>query len=319
MKYIFKTLFVLFFVSGTQLMGQQLPLTSQYLANPYLLSPAFAGYDEDSKVFLTYRKEWGNLQESPRTAFINTSFPISEKVWMGAEIISDQTDISKIFSAQLSYTYHLAFGPNHKLYFSLWGGMFQNSINLNRAIVSDKNDPLLLGNSQLTGTSLNAGSSLIFRWRDGNIGITAPYLFSSEDAYAVGTGYNLVVIKPQIITHVTYKFRINYDWSLQPFLVYRSIKDSPYHYDISMLAIYKDNFWGALTYKNESKLAISLGGNLTSMLCINYTYEFATQGLIAIPSAIHEFMVGFNLGSGKKFKSNRWIEMQKARGYNPYN
>ncbi len=319
MKNILKILIVLLFVNGAQVMGQQLPLTSQYLVNPYLLSPAFAGYNENSKVFLTYRKEWGDITGSPRTAFINAYFPVSARVWMGGEIISDQTDISKIFSAQLSYTYHLPIGANHQIYFSLWGGMFQNSINLNGAIVSDINDPLLIGMSQLTGTSLNAGSSLLFRWRDGSIGVTAPYLFSSEDAYAVGSGNNLVVIKPQLITHLTYNFRLNYDWNLQPFLVYRSIKDSPYHYDISMLTIYKDNYWGAFTYRNEGKVAISLGGNLTSELSLNYTYEFATQGLIANPSAVHEFMIGFNLSSGKKFKSNRWIEMQKSRGYNSYN
>jgi type IX secretion system PorP/SprF family membrane protein len=319
MKNILKILSVFLFVGGSQLMGQQLPLTNQYLVNPYLLSPAFAGYNEDSKVYLTYRKEWGDITGSPRTAFINTYFPVSERVWLGGEVISDQTDISKIFYAQLSYTYHLPIGPNHQLYFSLWGGMFQNSINLNGAIVSDLTDPILLGNSQLTGTSLNAGSSIMFRWMNGSIGITAPYLFTSEDAYAVGSGNNLVVIKPQVITHITYNFRLNYNWALQPFLVYRSIQDSPYHYDISLLSIYKDNYWAGLTYRNQGKIGFSLGGNLNSNLTLNYTYEYASQGQIANPSAVHEFLIGFNIGAGKKYKSNRWMKLLKSQGYNNFN
>lgn len=316
MKNVIKILCILFFAHGTQLMAQQLPLTSQYLVNPYLLSPAFAGYNEGSKVFLTYRKEWGAMQSGPKTATINTYFPVSERVWLGGEIISDQTDISKLFKAQLSYTYHLQLGPAQKLYFSLWGGMFQNSINLDGAIVSDPNDPILVGNSQLTGTSINAGSSLIFRWRNGNLGFTAPYLFSSKDAYAVGGGNNLLVIKSQLTVHVTYNFRLNYNWNLQPFFVYHSIKDSPYQYDVSLLTIYKDNFWGGFMYRNSGKIGISLGAYLTKQLTINYTYEMATMGMIANPPAVHEFMIGFNIGSGEKYKSNRWRDLLNSRGYN---
>ncbi len=316
MKNILKILCVLLFVQGSQLMGQQLPLTNQYLTNPYLLSPAFAGYDEKSKVFLTYRKEWGNMEGSPRTAFINTYFPVSDKVWLGGEIISDQTDISKIFYAHISYTYHLDVSYSHKIYFSLWGSLFQNSINLNGAVVSDPNDPLLVGNSQLTGTALNAGASFIFRWKDGSFGLTTPYLFNQYDSYAIGSGNNLIVFKPMVIAHATYNFRLNYNWNLQPFLVYRSIKDSPYHYDVSLLAIYKDDYWLGVTYRNQNKIGISLGGNLTSELSFNYTYEFATQGLVANPSAIHEFMIGFNIRPGDNYKANRWLEMQKSQGYN---
>jgi len=316
MKNVIKILCILFFVYGTQLIAQQLPLTSQYLTNPYLLSPAFAGYNEGSKVFLTYRKEWGDVQGGPKTATINTYFPVSERIWLGGEVISDQTDISKVFKAQLSYTYHLPLSSTKHLYFSLWGGLFQNSINLNEAIVDDPSDPILIGNSQLTGTSINAGSSLIFRWRDGNFGFTAPYLFASEDAYAVGSGNNLLVIKPQLIAHITYNFRLNYNWNLQPFFVYRSIKDSPYQYDVSLLTIYKDNFWGGFMYRNSGKVGISLGGNLTKQLILNYTYELATKGMIANPSPVHEFMIGFNIGSGEKYKSSRWRDLLNSRGYN---
>ncbi len=316
MRKILKICFIFLFIGGTRLMGQQLPLTNQYLVNPYLLSPAFSSYNENAKVFFTYRKEWENTMGSPRSAFLNTYFPVSDRVWLGGEIISDQTDISKIFYAHFSYLYDLDITANSKIYFSLWGSMFQNSINLNDVVISDPRDPIIMGNSSLTGTALNAGAGLIFRWKEGSIGLSSPYLFTNNDAYMIGTENNLIVIKPQLIGFVTYNFQLDYNWSLQPFLVYRSIKDSPYIYDLSLRTVYKDDYWAGLTYRNQGKIGISLGGNLTSDLSLNYTYEFATQGLLANPAAIHEIMIGFNINLSNRYKSNRWIQMQRAQGYN---
>lgn len=313
MRKVYKILLILFIFSSTELSAQQLPFTNQYTINPYLLSPAFAGYNENSQVLLSYRKEWGNIKGSPKTASLNTFFPISEKVWMGGQIISDQTDIFKSFYAHLSYTYIAQLGNDHHLYFGLWGSLFQNTINLSDAIIADPNDPILLANSQLVGTSLNAGTALIYKWREGSIGISIPYLFLNKDAYTVGSGNNLVVINRQIITHLTYNFALNYNWQIQPFFVYRSIKNAPFQYDISMLAIYREDYWAGLMYRNQGRIGINLGGNLSSELTFNYAYEFATKGIIANPAAIHEFSIGLEIGSGKKYNTNRWGKMLKSQ------
>ncbi len=192
------------------------------------------------------------------------------------------------------------------IYFGMWGSFFQNKITLTDAIVSNPNDPLLIGHSELTGFSVNAGTSIVYQWRRGYVGISIPYLFKNKDVYALNDIKNVVELYTQIIGHISYKFRLNYDVEIEPFLVYRWIQDYKSQIDFSVLVIYRDDYWAGLTYRSIGKTGVSIGSRFTKDLTFNYTFEFVTKSYLAQPSSTHEFTFGFTLPAGNDKKRSRW-------------
>jgi type IX secretion system PorP/SprF family membrane protein len=53
------------------LKAQQDPLYSQYLNNPFVLNPAYAGLTNNLNLSLNYRTQWAGIEGSPKTANLN--------------------------------------------------------------------------------------------------------------------------------------------------------------------------------------------------------------------------------------------------------
>ncbi len=292
--------------------AQQIPNSNQYLVNRYLLSPSYAGYDQKSKVYIGYRNSWSGFQDAPKTSLISAFIPASDRVWLGAQIISDKAGVFDNLYAQFSYTYHLEVGYDQMIYFGMWASMFQNKITLGNLSLDTFDDPILIGQSELTGFSVNAGASILYNWRKGYIGVSIPYLFSNKDIYVLSDAKNVVELYKQIIGHASYKFRINYDLEIEPFLVYRWIKDFDSQIDFSLLFIYRENYWIGLTYRDIGKTAVSFGSHFTKDFTFNYTFEFVTKSYLAQPSSTHEFTLGFTLPIGDGSQRNYWKRNYKG-------
>lgn len=294
--------------------AQQIPNSNQYLVNRYLLSPSYAGYDQKSKVYIGYRNSWSGFQDAPKTSLISAFIPASENVWLGAKIISDKAGVFDNLYAQFSYTYHLEVGYDHMIYFGMWGSMFQNKISLGNVDVNTFDDPILIGQSELTGFSVNAGASILYQWRNGFVGVSMPYLFNNKDVYVLSDAKNVVELYKQIIGHASYKFRINYNIEVEPFIVYRWIQDFSSQIDFSLLVIFREKYWAGITYRDIGKTAISIGSHFTKDLTFNYTFEFVTKSYLAQPSSTHEFTLGFSLPLGDGSKRNYWKRKYKGSG-----
>ena len=297
-------LLILLMLFPTMLSAQQIFTANNYLGNRYMLSPSYGGIDEYTTVYVGYKREWANIETGPRTSYANAFFPSSENVWFGAQVISDQSDIFRNTQIHFSYIQHMQVGSEGFLDFSIWGTMLQNYINLAGVDIADVNDPLLMNSTEFNGTALNAGTSLMYRWREGAIGVNIPFLFQNKDAYSVGSNKNLFVINRHFVAYASYNFRVNYDLDFEPMLVYRSTTDVVSQIEATALFKYRDNYWAGITYKDIGKTMISLGAVFAYNFIINYSYEFATGADISQPAATHEFTVGFIFGKYTK-KSRR--------------
>ena len=287
---------IIFIFTGTLFLNaQQLPSSNQYLVNRYLLSPAFAGHNGNSQVFIGYKQDWSGFEGSPKTSILSGYIPITENAWLGSQIISDKADLFNNIYARFSYSYHLETGIDNKLLFSMWGSMFQNKISLSNAVIFDPNDPLLKDKQELTGFSLNAGASIVYKWREGYIGLTVPYLFQNKDIYSLSGTKNIVELNQQLIGHASYNFRIDYNWNIEPVLVYKWTKDFDSQIDLATIIYYRDDYWFSFMYRDIGKVGISVGANLADHFTLNYTYEFVTGQFVGNPSASHEFTLGFTI------------------------
>lgn len=299
-RYLNSIIFVFGLLLSELAFGQQVPITNQYLVNPYSLSPAFAGYNQMPELFVGYRKQWTAMPGSPKTSSINFCAPLNQRVWLGGNIISDETDILQNIYASLSYTYNLPVFTNSYLSFSLWGSAFQNTLNLSKINVAHNQDPLLMDKDKLVNVVFNAGTGINFRRNNFIIGIVVPNLFVNRNTYQGEEINNILEIERQYIAYTSYQISISSNWQLKPFLLFRSTKNTDLNYDISTLIKYYNKYWLGLTYRKGSIIGLSAGGELISKLILNYTYEFSNNGFTGYTSGTHEFTIGYNLNMGIK-------------------
>ncbi len=290
-------LHIILFVTlvGGTLHAQQFPLTTQYLFNPYALNPAMAGYFGYAEIHLNYRREWVNIPEGPKTFRINGFASIyQDKMWLGGEIYSDKTGAFSTFKASISYSYILQTGDNQQLFFGVWGNYFQNSFNVANATGFDPNDPLFQGRSTVNGSVFNAGFGIDYNWNDLNIGFAFPNAFTDNKIPNTTTpDFNM---QRELLFHVSNLFYLTDHWQILGSSVVRKTKNEPLLAEVSSMAIFNQQFWSGITYRNSGIVAINIGGYIAGGILFNYAYETGIAGASHISGGTHEITLSFRLG-----------------------
>ncbi len=318
-----RLVYILFivFVSVLGAKGQQFPLTTQYLFNPYALNPAFAGYYGKPEVYLNFRKDWTGITGSPKTFRANGYGNIYKDVmWLGGEIYSDKADVLNRFKMNLSYSYILQVQEEQYLYFGVWTSFYQNSVNLANLTGVDPNDPLIANRSKLNGAAFNAGFGINYNWRELNIGFAFPTLFSTKEEYVSTVNFKM---QREFLFHVSNMFRLNDKWQLQVFSVFRKTKNQPMNAEFSVMPVYMQRFWGGMLFRTGGVLALNAGGMIYKGLVFNYSYEIGLTGINNGSGGAHEITVGyrFNMDNDAFFnriKGKKTYRKGKKRPRNYY-
>ncbi len=293
--------------------AQQLPLTGQYLFNPYALNPAFAGSMADAELFFNYRKDWVNITGSPQTYSLNGSGRVYENMYLGGEILADQADIFYRFKGTLSYTYRLQMEKGQFLSFGLNGKIFQSVVRFDQ-VNADLNDPVLRDLTRVTGTSFNAGFGLIYNKESLHIGLGMPILFPTRDAY-MPESEGRFAFEQAFHLFASDRYSLSHDWQIQPFLVYRKTRNEPGSVDVSAMAIYLDRFWMSGLYRNSSLIALGIGGELYQGFIFNYSYEIGLGGINYRSGGSHEISIGYRINRGDGPGRDRGIRPGRGATY----
>jgi len=312
--------------------AQQLPNSTQYLFNPYSLSPTLAGSTGYSEVFLNYRNNWTGITGSPRTFSANGFGNIyKEKMWIGGEILTDRTDILSVFKANFSYTYKLKVENNQHLFFGVWTTFYQASVNTGGAIGIDPNDPVIQNNNKLNSSAFNAGFGVNYNWKNLNIGFSIPSLFGLNAEYTSNTPFNYQVQR-QYQFYTSYLHEFDDSWQLQTYAVFQKTATEPINMELSVMAIYLKRFWSGILYRNGGALAINFGGHIYNGLVFNYSYEIGLSGINNGSGGAHEITIGYRFNfsgnnyfgkkdtncstTNKRYKKTRSLSYPEVQDYN---
>ncbi len=104
--------------------SQQDPQYSQYMFNPLVLNPAYAGSREVLSSVLLYRNQWVNMDGAPLTVTASINSPLKKKkMGLGFHVISDKIGPSSTTQYMGSFAYRIRLGQG-KLAFGLRAGLY---------------------------------------------------------------------------------------------------------------------------------------------------------------------------------------------------
>ncbi|MDB5207336.1 MAG: type secretion system rane protein PorP/SprF [Flavisolibacter sp.] len=305
--------------------SQQRPHYTQYILNNYILNPALSGIENYTDLKLSARDQWIGFEGRPQTFYLSVHAPIGKKdyktsstsynvpgqnprgtsYWqnytaseahhgIGFSIVNDITGNYNVFTANVSYAYHLGLSPTTNLAAGFSGGL--SKVNYNRSKSSAPNDPGIGPGGNIiykTRPDLNAGLWVY----SGNyfVGVSAKQIIPQKVAFVNDTlGLKLA---PHLFATAGYRVLVNEDVNAVPSIMVKSVTGAPTQVDLNIKLQYQDLLWLGGGYRFGNGYTGMVGLNVGNTFNIGYAYDYTTTAIKTVSNGTHEIIIGFLLGN----------------------
>lgn len=277
-----------FFIEA--LPAQQDPLYSQYLINPFILNPAYAGSTKDLTAQAAYRQQWAGFSGAPVTMNVTGHVRLADnKMGLGLILLQDKVGSNKTTEAQAAYSYHVKLSENKRLSFGLQAGVvnYQNDYS---ELTIDRGDPKFQSN--LSEFIPTFGAGIMFTVDRFFISLSVPKMLKSTTSL---DGNELVLYNQHAYGHIMYLFNLSHRLKLKPFALVRYVEGASINTDFGAILNADDSYMlGAFTRNLQAYgllAKIHLGDNLR----VGYVFEMPTNKSVGINYTTHEITVGFRM------------------------
>ena len=272
--------------------GQEVFFT-QYIQNPYIINPAYAGYEGRSTFALTHRRQWTGIQDAPVTTNFNYHIPFLSGLNLGVNVTQDQGGIFKTTSGLVTAGYSLQLDWYHFLSFGLSFGGGNTSVDLSNGV--NLGDPALGGVLE-SSAYLDGNLGLAYHYHGINLGITLPSLFTREfynnESFVIG---NFEALQDFIINLDYMLYLAEGQHAFQPYVLYRSFPE--YAPQIEAGGVFHINHiaWIGGLYRLDFGYAGMLGFKIQD-LTVGYAYDYSSNAISGINQSTHEIQLTYTIG-----------------------
>ena len=294
-----------FLIAKIEVCSQQTSARNHYFIQEYLLNPAFTGAKDYNPFYISYRRQFSGIQDSPE--FFSAS---------GYHILNNESNVAgSIYNLSQGGAFNQTVGQfnySHDYHFSSWahitigGGLIMNQFSANYQGLSavDANDPVLIaGNTQKTAFDGTLGIKYFLnRFK---FGVSVDNILQSQVSQESTNSFsNKLAREFRLITQ--YDFTIDSILHIEPLIVYMYLPESKIsQLDLSVLANYNNSYTLGLMYRSNSAFSL-IGGLQYKNFYFLYSHEISANGLSGAIGNSNEITAGyrFKLHPDKIFVDN---------------
>lgn len=304
------------------LLGQQVPLYSQYMLNGFLLNPGVAGSEGYTALNLTAREQWLNFQDGPATYALSFQTRILKKsyisrtssvrkrskknsrggnVGVGGYIFNDRNGAVERTGLKATYAYHIKLQQS-QLSFGLSMVAYQFKLDEDKIILEDPNDALWMGAHKSVFIP-DADAGVYFMGRNYWAGFSADQLF--ESVIKIGySGYDQYKMERNYYLMGGYDFEFARKWIFAPSSLVKYAENGKFQADISGKFYYDQSYWAGLTYRTGHAM-ILMAGLSVDKLVFGYAFDIGLNSIMKHSLGSHEFI--FAVKFGDNARRYRWL------------
>lgn len=276
--------------------AQQLTFSNQYLINKYSLSPAYAGFTQNTEAFAGYRQQWIGVQGAPEKRFASINGRQFENMGLGLSLTNDKTGIFNQLYGALSYAYHLKIDDMQGVSFGLAAGFYNNRIDISTLQTGGgQTDPMALNYQDFHGTTFDMNFGVMYHYDGFNIGVAMPRLLNNTLQYEKDKNDLKYTLSRHFLAHASFFYKINDDIAIEPSVVVQTTANSELDFSAGAMVSFRKWVWLAANYRKGNILAFSVGGAVGNRVVAHYTYEYCGEGMHSLSSGTHEFSIGYVL------------------------
>ncbi len=304
-----KRLFILITVSLCSLLAeaQQDVLISQYMFNPLLINPAYAGSKDYIMATALYRKQWTGFEGAPETEVATIHGPLKNKNFgLGLTILHDQIAVTNRTDVFAEFAYHMDLNSKWRLGLGLQGGFSAYKFTT-PSKVWNTDDPLY----QTPPSSLNPNFGLGAFLRTSNfyVGLSAPSLLDYDSTKSLNiSSTNTFQSTRHYFLTTGYAFDGNPDLVIKPSILAKYVPDAPVEFDFNVNVLFVQTFWLGASYRTNDAIVGIVEFQISKKLRIGYSYDFTTSDISKYSDGSHEVMIGYDFGYDiMKMKTPRYF------------
>jgi type IX secretion system PorP/SprF family membrane protein len=295
MKRIFA--FSILLISALIASSQQLPLYSGYVLNSYLISPAYAGTEDCSPIYLTVRSQWSGMNGiSPSTQVLSGHTSIDD-YGLGGMVFNDRYGNTSIRGAKFTYAKH--FGVGTDSYLSLGASVSASSFAIDQTEYNffDQNDASI---SRIRESSFtpNADFGVAFHGEAFRVSVSAFQLIESKLTFGGNTSDSNRLVRHYYMNGA-YKIELSDQMQLEPSILLRYSGPTTLQADINALLLVNDMFWGGLSWRSTRFVSVLAGANYKNFR-FGYAFDLSLGKLSTLGSASHEIVLGYRFPLSSK-------------------
>ncbi len=271
-------------------MAQQDPLYAQYILNPFVINPAYAGYAKDFSAQAGYRLQWAGFEGSPVTMNATGNIALLDnKMGLGLTLLQDKIGTHKTTEMLAAYAYHVALKNNMRLSFGLQGGII-NYRNDFTELTIDTNDPKFQNSIQEMAPTV--GSGIIFSSDKVYLSFSVPKLLRAQTP---SDDNNLTIYNRHMYFQGAYLINLTSRLKLKPFVLARYVVGAPLSGDVGVLLQGDDSYSLGIFSRALHTYGFLAKINLGDQLRFGYVLELPTSRSVGFAYTVHELTVGIRM------------------------
>ena len=241
--------------------SQQLPLHNQYIYNPLVINPAFAGVSGLSSVNLVTRSQWIGFSDGIRTLSLSGNYDITETQGVGGVLFQDNTGAISITGLELDYSFKFPLFLDYSISLGIGLVPYQYLFDSNKVNTNSPQpfDPALDVSDKSTTFDMNFG---MFVYSDFMFaGFSVLNLMQSTTLPNLGSDNN---VPNQLVRH--YYALAGYHYlneasrvGLEQSVLMRSTAYSGVQFDFNLKAEFNDSFYLLCGYRTNQEILAGFG------------------------------------------------------------
>lgn len=272
-------------------MAQQDPIYSQYIMNPLVINPAYAGLPNNLNLNGSYRIQWAGFEGQPNTFNLNGSTSlVDNKVGVGFMFSHDQLGNTKNTEFNASFAYKLDLGKDRVLSFGMQAGMLNYRIDNSDLNVFDEGDEVFMNNE--TGTTLNIGAGLILKAPDFLVGLSVPRMLPTK--FKAGDS-EFELYNQHYYLFGAYVFYLDEQIKFKPTALVRAVTGAPASVDVGANFIFNSAHTAGVFTRNFKTYGILLQTLYREKFRFGYVFELPTNKSVGANFTTHEISLGLRL------------------------
>jgi type IX secretion system PorP/SprF family membrane protein len=290
--------------------AQYMPLYGQYMLNPILINPAYAGSAKALSTSFHVRNQWVNFDPdkdiSPSTVSFNADTPLkNKKSSVGTIMVYDKFAITSVYSQVGIFSHQVSLSNDLIVNMGLQLGF--NFMRQNFSKLEEINDPVISGKPIFSRFIPLVGMGAMARYKKISLSMSMPQVKLSSPQSTDSEAYKTVNLT-QFFTHLEYELNLNKEFTLKPSVLSRFNNISGFkNLYINTIMDWQDMFGLGVSYNINNSL-MALFKVSKEQLTIAYAYEISTHQLGHFHSGSHEVMIkyvfryGYNAINTKTFR-----------------
>jgi len=300
-KYLIQAISVFaFLILFTDVQAQQDAQYTQYMYNPQVINPAYAGSREVLSIVGLHRNQWVGVNGAPRTNTLSIHSPLGsvERVGLGASVVNDEIGPLDETYASLDFSYSIPTKAGHHFNFGIKGTAQIINIDFNKLRIYDPTE-VEYANSVQNSVNPNVGLGAYYYTDKFYLGLSVPQLLETEqlDRDALATNNQALSSQDRINYYLLagYVFDLSSNVKFKPALMTKMVLGAPLQVDFSTNFLINNNLTLGLAYRWDAAVSFLAGFQLSDGLMIGVGYDYETTDIQEFNNGSYEIMLRFEL------------------------